>query len=117
MSKTLNKKDTLVVNLYGGPGAGKSTNAAALFVELKNRGINCELVREYAKDLVWEERSVEFYDQFTVLGKQVKRVNALIGKVDIIITDSPIILSCHYNTLHNKQCFDKIVLDLHNTYK
>jgi len=35
---------TLVVNLYGGPGTGKSTTAAATFAELKMAGINCELV-------------------------------------------------------------------------
>ena len=34
----------IVVNLTGAPGAGKSTGAAYIFSELKQRGINCELV-------------------------------------------------------------------------
>ena len=42
----------LVVNLTGAPGAGKSTGAAYVFSQLKMRGINCELVTEYAKDKV-----------------------------------------------------------------
>lgn len=45
----------LVVNLFGTPGAGKSTGAAYIFSELKMRGINAELVIEFAKDKVWEK--------------------------------------------------------------
>ena len=30
-------KDTLVVNLFGGPGCGKSTLMARIFAELKTR--------------------------------------------------------------------------------
>ena len=45
----------LVINLFGGPGCGKSTIAALLFGKLKQNGINCEMALEYAKDKVWEE--------------------------------------------------------------
>ena len=44
----------LVVNLFGAPGAGKSTGAAYIFSQLKMAGINAELVTEFAKDKVWE---------------------------------------------------------------
>ena len=37
-------KKTLFVNLFGGPGTGKSTLCAAVFSELKRRGIDCEMV-------------------------------------------------------------------------
>ncbi len=50
----IKKHDTLVVNLLGGPGSGKSTTAADVFARLKWQDINCELVTEFAKDLVWE---------------------------------------------------------------
>ena len=33
----------ICLNLYGGPGVGKSTLAAEIFVELKRRGIRAEL--------------------------------------------------------------------------
>ena len=39
----------IVVNLFGGPGCGKSTTAAWLFNQLKERGINCEYVTEFPK--------------------------------------------------------------------
>ena len=46
-------KDTLIVNLYGGPGCGKSTGAAYLFSKLKMAGVDAEYVPEFAKDKVW----------------------------------------------------------------
>lgn len=45
-----------VINLFGGPGIGKSTLAAGLFEHMKIAGFNVELVNEYAKDMVWEQR-------------------------------------------------------------
>ena len=45
----------IVVNLFGAPGAGKSTGAAYIFAMLKMAGINAELVTEFAKDKVYEE--------------------------------------------------------------
>ena len=43
-------KETLVINLFGGPGCGKSTTMARLFADLKARGYNVEMVSEFAKD-------------------------------------------------------------------
>lgn len=53
-------KKTIVCNYFSGPGAGKSTLAAATFAKLKMLGVNCELVTEFAKDKTWEKN-------FTVL--------------------------------------------------
>jgi hypothetical protein len=91
------QKETLVINLYGGPGTGKSTTAAALFVLLKRKNINCELVFEYAKDVVWEGRDYLLRDQIYVFSKQNRRLDRLYGKVDIIITDAPLLLSYYYS--------------------
>lgn len=43
---------TIVINLLGAPGAGKSTLAALIFSKLKMKNIACEIVTEFAKDLV-----------------------------------------------------------------
>ena len=86
----------IAVNFYGGPSSGKSTMAAAVFAELKNRGINCELVTEYAKQKVWEEAYKVFEYQFYVCAKQAYHMFIVSKHVDIIITDSPIIMSAAY---------------------
>lgn len=93
-------KDTLVVNLFGSPGSGKSSGAAYIFSQLKKLGIDCELVTEYAKDKCWEGDYIfsDATNQFYIGAKQYYRVNRVNGKVDVIITDSPVLLSCFYNT-------------------
>ena len=87
----------LVINLYGAPGAGKSTGAAYLFSKLKLAGINAELVTEFAKDKVWEENPTVFKNQVYLFGKQYYRMSRLEGKVDVVVTDSPLLLSSFYN--------------------
>lgn len=86
-----------VINLFAGPGAGKSTTAAGVFSGLKQEGINAELVTEYAKDLTWEGRHETLANQIYVFGKQFKRLQTLVGKVDVVVTDSPLLLSMIYN--------------------
>lgn len=87
---------TLVVNLYGGPGTGKSTTAALVFGRLKQLGINAELVTEFAKDLAWEDRSVIKCRPF-VFGEQLWRIERLLGHVDVVVTDSPLLMDLVYS--------------------
>ena len=87
----------IVINLFGAPGAGKSTGAAYVFSKLKMAGINAELVTEFAKDKVWEGSQAVFQNQTYIFGKQYFRISRLQDKVDVVITDSPILLSSFYN--------------------
>ena len=93
-------KNTLIVNLYGGPGAGKTTCAWEIASELKKRGYDVEYVSEYAKDLVYEEKFVlldgTVAHQTLLLQGQKRRLDRLIGKVEIVVTDSPLMLSQVY---------------------
>ena len=64
-------KNTLLVNFYAGPGAGKSTGAAYIFAKLKMKGIDSEYVSEYAKDRVWQDDQFPLkYCQLYVTSKQ-----------------------------------------------
>ena len=59
-------------------------------------GVNAELVTEFAKDKVWEESKAVFQNQQYIFGKQYFRLTRLEGKVDVVVTDSPILLSAYY---------------------
>lgn len=92
---------TKVINLLGGSGTGKSTTAAGLFYEMKKLGLNVELVNEYVKRWAWCGKQVGAYDQVYLFGKQAKSEYDLYGKVDYIITDSPLLLSPIYEKYYN----------------
>ena len=109
---------TLIVNIFAGPGAGKSTLAAGLFHALKLEHIHVEQVMEYAKDLVWEERQKTLLNQVYVFGKQQNRVHRLVGKVDVVVTDSPFALSIFYGRQYGKypESFYTSCKDIFQTY-
>ena len=108
----------IIVNMFGAPGAGKSTGAAYVFSKLKLAGINAELVTEFAKDKVWEGNQAVFQNQAYIFGKQYFRISRLQDKVDVVITDSPILLSSFYNKdkLLNKE-LDTLVTKVFESYQ
>ena len=76
---------TKVINLYGGPSSGKSTQASGLFYKMKQQGYNVELVNEFAKECVWEDNVPMLKDQLWVLAHQHRKLVRLRDKVDYII--------------------------------
>ena len=105
---------TKIINLYGGPGTGKSTTAAGLFSAMKRLGINCELVTEVAKDLVWEDSLETLNDQLYVSACQCHRIKRLLGKVDYVITDSPILLGIYYDSSKSPE-LEAVLVKTHNS--
>lgn len=109
--------ESTVLNLFGGPGALKSTIASGVFTLLKLHNINCELVTEVAKDFVWDNHTRGLQDQQYVFGKQNHRIWRLSNLVDVIIADSPLPLSIVYKPNDLSESFDTLVLDTFNKYK
>lgn len=108
----------IVVNLFGVPGAGKSTGAAYIFSKLKMMGFNAELITEFVKDKVWENNQEVFKNQAYIFGKQSFKMSRCKGKVDILVTDSPLLLSAFYNSdAVLGEAFNKVVLDVFNSYE
>lgn len=113
MSRSSKTSKTLVVNLFAGPGAGKSTTAYGILYKLKSCGIDVEFADEYAKTLVYEDRDFTFNDQIYLFAKQNHRVFNLLGQVDVIVTDCPILLSPVYDAL-KRPTFKQLVVEEHN---
>ncbi len=98
----MNQK-TKVINLFAGPGTGKSTTAAGLFNLMKLGGYRCELVTEYAKTLTYEDRMTTLQNQLYIFAKQFHKMQILVEQVNWIITDSPLLLSLVYGRKEMEQ--------------
>lgn len=110
--------DTIVINLFGEPSAGKSTAAMNITASLKRNGINAEYVSEFAKDKVYENNEEIFKHQEYIFGKQSFKMGRVKGKVQVMVVDSPLLLCIVYNK--DKilgEDFNKTVLNVFNSYK
>lgn len=92
---------TYLVNIGGGASSGKSTLAAAVYAELKSQNKSVELVREYVKTWCYRDHKInELWDPLYIFAKHLRAQSALYGKVEYIITDSPLWLSPVYEEFY-----------------
>lgn len=115
----IRSRKPIVINLFGAPGAGKSTGAAMVFAALKQAGVNAELITEFAKDKTWEHNATALGCQEYVFGKQSYRLARCKADVDVIVTDSPLPLSILYTqdpALLAGDAFRQVVMNVFNSY-
>lgn len=94
---------SIIINFFGGPGIGKSTQSAELFTLMKKNHMDVELTFEYPKIVAWEENHSAIRDQFFITANQHRNISRLYGKVKYIIVDSPIILGSIYKDIYNNK--------------
>ena len=117
---------SLIINFFGGPCIGKSTQSSELFTLMKKEHLDVELTFEYPKIVAWEENHSAIRDQFYITANQHRNISRLYGKVEYIIVDSPIILGMVYKERYDEtpsypasfydDTFDTFVVGLFKKY-
>lgn len=113
------KAQMLNINVYGGPGTGKSTTASGLFYKMKLNGLKVEYIQEYAKDLTYGKDTVKLSDQLLLLGEQHHRMFRIKDHVDFIIHDAPFVIGMAYasNEFVPLKEYEALILALYNRYE
>ena len=106
---------TIVVNFIAGPGTGKSTIAANVFAELKWFNVNAELITKFVKDKVWENSLDVLKNQLYMFTKQYYRLQWAANYVDVVITDSPLVMSLVYGEKES-DAFKTLVMEKFMTH-
>lgn len=103
----------VMINLFGGPGIGKTTTAARVFVQLKMLGIETANPEEHAKLAIWKGRPDLLDQQLVILGQSWETLHALADKVDAVVMDSPLLLCSVYAGDREGPHFHDTVADFH----
>lgn len=114
----------IVVNLYGSPGAGKSTTAAGVFNRLKRAGYKTELVTEYVKGAVYKDNKGALSDQFYLVAKQNHTLHSIEKHVDIAVCDASLLNAYVYQDFYTSEpestramIAGASSIDMYNTYE
>lgn len=84
------------INLFGGPGVGKTTLASSVFALLRRQGVPCEMVPEWIKQWAYEGRVQQGFDPFYAFARQLHSEEESLRHVGVTISDSPVYLQCMY---------------------
>jgi hypothetical protein len=87
-----------VVNIFGGPDAGKTTNMLLVAGWMKRQRVKVEFADEWIKGKVYEGSPYPFTDQIYTFSKQRKKLRERLNekRLQVVITDSPLLLSAVY---------------------
>ena len=91
------------INLYGGPGSGKSFTARNLVNQIASFGFQVELVHEFVKLWAFQGRQPEGCDQIFLYANQLHLEDSVLRSSDevVVVTDSPLLLNNWYGHDYN----------------
>lgn len=87
---------TMIINMFGGPGRGKSTYAYLLAGLLKLNNYKAELVVEFVKFSAYKKAGFDIQDQLYLTTRYNHFFEILNKQVDVIVTDSSLLHSLAY---------------------
>lgn len=108
-----------VINLYGGPGCGKSYISYALMAQLKRQYMDVEFCNEVAKEYTAQERwNTLASHQLTIFKEQHEKLFFYRNKTDYVVTDASLLIPLSYynEDIYPYKEFADFVLATHNEY-
>jgi nicotinamide riboside kinase len=114
----IREQKTRVINLFGGPNTGKSVLALQLVAKLKLEisDLSIEYLGEFAKSFAYSGQQIVGFNQLWVTMNQAKLLLDMLNSgVDLIITDSPVLLGLVYARKYKSEYLSS-VYELVNTF-
>ncbi|MNR71609.1 hypothetical protein D3C71_22400 [compost metagenome] len=106
-----------VVNLFAGPGTGKSTTGQILAGLLSIGGYRVELVPEFAKFATFANNQAALSDQIYMFGKQENRLHVLKSQgFDFVIMDGPLPIALLYTPQDYYRHYEPLVMEVFKSY-
>ena len=99
----------LAINIYGSPGAGKSTLAKNLKKYMREKRIDVGLISEFATELIENNQKERLKDQPYVTKGQMLNIAKVLKEHDIAISDSPIELGKFYCDPKDKKRTNELI--------
>lgn len=97
-------QSTKHITFIGGPGSGKSTTAADLFVQLKKLGRNVELIQEWIRrDIMRNGPMQSTFEQYRTLLHNRREEENFPTSVEFLIHDGNTLLPYFYAALYAKK--------------
>ena len=106
----------LIVNFFGGPGVGKTTAAAELFISLKKNNVGAHFVGDFAQECILEGNVESLRDQTYIFGNTHHRLLYSYQQSVVTVTDAPILLNCIYQE-GLPDLFNQLVLAMHERFR
>lgn len=107
-----------VINLFGAPGAGKTTTAMWLTQRMKKEGIKAEISLEFVKEYIMSGNLNLLEYQNYIFAHQDRQLKILESakNVEFAITDAPLLHSYYYQPEGYPISFKDFVFEVFHSY-